>query len=277
MFEHFGETPLAKIDQAAVERGARKVYPDASAATINRQFFTPASAVLHHAAKRGWTASPILERPNVKAAEFKWLKRDEAERLIAAAGAALKPLLIFMLYTGARSGEALGLDWRDVVLDRDRAHVNFPKTKNGEPRGVPLHRRVVAELANLPQPHDDGPVFRRPDGYPYAMPKGGDDTSAGSRIKKAFAGACRRAGLSGFSPHDLRHTWATWFYIANRDITALQKLGGWKSAEMVLRYTHANVDELAHTIDKLPSGAFEAVRDGGFLGDGVSGGSEIAG
>lgn len=249
VLEHFGETPLARIDQDAIERGARKVYPNATAATRNRQFFTPASAVLHHAAKRGWASSPILERPSVASSPFRWLTPEEAERLIAAASAHLRPLIVFMLYSGARSGEALALDWRNV--DLARAHVTFERTKNGKSRGVPLHRRLVAELADLS--HREGPVFRRPDGLPYASPKGGEDTSSGSRIKKAFRGAARRASLADVSPHDLRHTWATWHYAANRDLTALQRLGGWKSVQMVLRYAHVNVGELAHTIDKLPA------------------------
>jgi integrase len=270
--EHFAETPLAKIDQDAIERGARRVYPQASAATRNRQFFTPASAVLHFAARRGWVSQPIIARPNVAAAPFRWLTPEEAERLIAASSPHLRPLVVFMLYTGARSGEALALDWRDLSLGR--AHVTFTKTKNGEARGVPLHRRVVAELANLP--HREGPVFRRPDGLAYVGPKGADDTSAGSRIKKAFRGAVRRAGLVNVSPHDLRHTFATWHYQGNRDLTALQKLGGWKSVAMVLRYAHVNVGELAASIDRLPSG-FEASQVGGLLGDSDSEADGLAG
>jgi hypothetical protein len=55
----------------------------------------------------------------------------------------------------------LWLDWRDV--DHVRGHVNFPvdpregrRTKNNEARGVPLHPRVRAVLANLKEE-----VFRR--------------------------------------------------------------------------------------------------------------------
>ena len=33
VIEHFGTTPLAKIDQDAIDEGARKIYPNASAAT----------------------------------------------------------------------------------------------------------------------------------------------------------------------------------------------------------------------------------------------------
>jgi integrase len=247
---NFATTPLARIDLDAIERGARKTYPGASNATLDRQFFTPTSAVLKHAAKRGWCAPIIFERPEVARPPIRWLTLDEANRLIDACGDHLRPLIIFMIYTGARIGEALWLDWRDVNLTR--RHVVFPKTKNGEPRGVPLHDRVVATLANLP--HREGEVFRRPDGLPYERPKRSDDTSAGSRIKKAFAGACQRAGIKDFSAHGCRHTWATWHYTFNRDIDALMRLGGWKTVSMVMRYVHANVDEHRHTIDRLPGG-----------------------
>jgi len=252
VIEHFGTTPLAKIDQDAIDRGARKLYPNASGATRNRQFYTPVSAVMTHAARRSWCPRLLLERPAPSKERVRWLTVEEAERLIEACSDHMRPLVIFLLYTGARVGEALWLDWRHV--DIKRGHVSFPKTKNGEARGVPLHPRVIASLANLP--HREGEVFRRPDGRPYERPEADDDDhiSAGSRISTAFAGACRRAGITDFHPHDCRHTWATWHYAANRDHGALQKLGGWKSVRMVMRYAHVNVDELRHTIDRLPGG-----------------------
>jgi integrase len=97
-------------------------------------------------------------------------------------------------------------------------------------------------------------VFRTDDGRAYARPKRADDTSAGTRIKTSFRAACRRAGIEDFRPHDCRHTWATWHYAANRNLGALMRLGGSKSARMVLRYAHVNVDEFADTINRLPGG-----------------------
>jgi integrase len=115
-----------------------------------------------------------------------------------------------MFGTGCRIGEALWLDWRDV--DLARAHVTFPKTKNGQAHGIPLHTGLIATLANLK--HREGCVFRRPDRLPYERPDQGDeaDTSAGRRIATAFRAACKRAGLEGFTPHGCRHSWATWHY-----------------------------------------------------------------
>jgi integrase len=250
VISHFGTTPLAQIDQDALDAGAKKLFPNASPATRNRQFYGIASAILHHAAKRGWCPPPIIQRPRSTDGRVRWITIDEADMLLAACGDHLRPLVTFMLYTGARTGEALWLDWS--TLELNRSHVSFPRTKNGEARGVPLHPRVVAELASLKG--RDGEVFRRPDGKPYSRPRNADDTSAGTRIKKAFAGACRRAGIPDFRPHDCRHTWATWHYTENRDLGALMKLGGWKSERMVMRYAHVNVGELQHTINKLPGG-----------------------
>jgi integrase len=223
VISHFGTTPLARVDQDALDRGAKKLYPNASPSTRNRQFYAIASAILHHAAKRGWCPRPIIERPATPAGRIRWITIDEADRLITSSSDHLRPLVVFMLYTGARTGEALWIDWRDV--DLSRAHVQFPKTKNGHARGLPLHPRVVAALANLRG--RTGEVFRKPDGKPYSRPRSADDTSAGTRIKTAFKAACRRAGILDFHPHDCRHTWATWHYAKNHDFTKLKELGGW--------------------------------------------------
>jgi integrase len=245
VISYFGTTPLVHIDQDALDAGAKKLFPNASPATRNRQFFVVASAILHHAAKRGWCPTPLIQRPRSSDPGIRWITIEQADKLIEACSDHLRPLVVFMLYTGARAGEALWLDW--INVDLTRAHVSFPKTKNGEARGVPLHPRVVAALANLKS--RTGEVFR-----PYSKPRSADDTSAGTRIKNAFAGGCRRAGIMDFHPHDCRHTWATWHYAANRDLGGLMRLGGWKSERMVMRYAHVNVGELQHSIEKLPGG-----------------------
>jgi len=250
VIRNLGPLPLARCDQDALDRGAKKVYPNASQSTRNRQFYAIASAILHHAARRGWCPKPIIERPSTPPVPIRWLTIDEANNLIAACSDHLRPLVIFLFYTGARTGEALWLDWRDV--DLTRAHVQFPETKNGDARGVGLHSRVVAALANLEG--RTGEVFRRPDGNPYNRPRNANDTSAGTRIKTAFKAACRRAGIEDFHPHGCRHTFATWHYQENRDVGGLMKLGGWKTMRMVMRYAHVNVGELQHTINKLPGG-----------------------
>jgi integrase len=259
LLDHFQLTLLRDIDLHSIDLAAKKLYPDAGPATRNRQVYTPLSAILHHAARKGWCPTPIIERPKQPKGVIRWLKPNEADRLIDACAPHLRPLVVFMLYTGARAGEALWLEWCDVDLTKKQ--VTFRRTKNGEPRSVPLHPRVMEALSEVE--HRESEVFRTPSGEEYARPRGDADTSAGSRIRSAFLGACRRAGIVDFRVHDCRHTWATWHYQANRDLTALQKLGGWKTPSMVLRYAHANVEEHASSIDSLPwgkSGEFPKVK-----------------
>lgn len=38
------------------------------------------------------------------------------------------------------------------------------------------------------------------------------------------------------TPHDLRHTWASWHYCLHRDILALKEDGGWATMEIVARH-----------------------------------------
>ena len=243
LIEHFGTTRLCDIDQAAIDRAARLLYPNASPATRNRQVYTPVSAVLSYAARRKLCEPMRLERPRMPSGRVRWITPAEAERLLAACSEHLRPLVLFMLYTGARMSEALYLDWNDV--DLTRAHVSLLDTKNGESRGVPLHPRVVAALANLEG--REGMVFRRPDGEAYRHIK-----HAGGQIKTAFNGACRRAGIENFTPHDCRHTWATWYYAEYGNLAALMQLGGWKSVAMAMRYAHVNTDALKDSILALP-------------------------
>lgn len=254
ILKKIGTKPLAAIGQAEVDALAKKLKPTAAPSTLNRHIYTPIAAVLHHAARKRWCDKPVLARPKEPKGRIRWVTHEEAERLIEVAAPHLRPLVVLLFSTGARISEALYLDWRNV--DLERAHVEFIDTKNGEARGVPLHPRAVAALSTLP--HREGAVFRRslpsttaggkttPLGDPYEVREGG-----GGQIKTAWAGMLKRAGISDFTPHDCRHTWATWHYRANRDLTALMELGGWKSAAMVMRYAHVNTSHLAGSISEI--------------------------
>ena len=116
-----------------------------------------------------------------------------------------------------------------------------------ESRGVPLHRDLVAELANLP--HRDGAVFRQARWHALWAAVAARATPRRAAVKTAFQGACGEPGSTNFRVHDCRHTWATWHFAEHRDLIALQHLGGWKTLSMVTRYAHASstIDREAST------------------------------
>lgn len=150
---------------------------------------------------------------------------------MGAAAKHLKPLLVFLLGTGARLSEAVYLDWRDV--DLTGARVIFWQTKNGKRRIAVLAPSVVAALANLQS--RVGAVFRTDDGHPYAD----HGSEYGGQIKSAWRGAIKRAGINPeFTPHTCRHTWASWHYALHKDLLKLKVEGGWSSMALVERYAH---------------------------------------
>ena len=246
LLDLFGERPIDQITQADIDDAVKRILPGRAPATLNRQIYGPMSAVL----KKAGATITVERRPETKR-EPRYLTKEEAARLVEASNINLQPLVLFLLLTGARIGEALWLDWR--FIDLPRAHVTFPRTKNGDPRGLPLHRDVVAALASLP--HREGEIFLNRYGLPYERLIGDndEDTSAGTRIAKPFKTACRDAGITNLRVHDLRHTWASWHYQAHRDLLALKEAGGWRSIKMVERYAHINREHLREEIEALPS------------------------
>jgi integrase len=208
--------------------------------------------VLHHAARKKWCEKPVIARPKEPKGRVRWVTYEEAEQLIAAAAPHLRPLVIFLLCTGARLSEALYLDWRDV--DLSGGHVVFHDTKNGESRGVPLHPRAVAALANL-----SGTARARCSAGPAGKIKKTGRLWLPTRTARAPAAArSRPPGRACSSAPDLRlHPARLPPHLGdvalreNRDLTALMELGGWKSADMVLRYAHVNTSHLAGSIGRI--------------------------
>src|SRR4029077_16974504 len=147
LIDHFGTTPLVKIDQVAIDRAADILKPNAKNSTRDRQGYTPVSAVLKRAAKRSLCEWRQIGRPSQPSGRVRWITPHEADRLIRSCSPHMRPLVVFLFYTGARVSEAVYLDWQQ--LDLARRQVQFLATKNGEARGVPLHPRVVQALERL--------------------------------------------------------------------------------------------------------------------------------
>jgi integrase len=247
-----GDVSLADVDQDTIIDLKRKMLrPNPAPATLLREVIVPLRTIMRHAAHRKWCDLPFFEIPRSSPGRTAYLLPAEAERLIDVAAPHLRPLLIFLLGTGARMSEALEIEWRDVDLNGGRA--TFWRTKSGKRRVAELPPRTVAALANLPiDRHDgrrEGPVFlwqlgkRR---QTYAD----HNRTGGGQIKTGWRGAIRRAGLNpDLTPHDLRHTWASWHYALHHDLLLLRNEGGWSSVKLVERYAHL-----------LPAGQEEAIR-----------------
>ena len=106
-----------------------------------------------------------------------------------------------------------------VDLARHTAWLN--QTKNGTPRGVLLNHDAVVVLQEKVGQHPQ-PCFTY-----RGLPIGWDLTNT------AWHNALKKAVLTDFRFHDLRHTWASWHRQAGTSVDELKDLGGWKSRIMV--------------------------------------------
>ena len=176
-----------------------------------------------------------------------YLTREQAEKLEKELPADIVPMYRFALATGLRQENVVGLTWEQVDIDRKCAWIEADKAKGKRGIAVPLSAKALAVIEQQKGKHKTL-VF--------------GDTNRFYVAGRSWKSACVRCGIytvptgetykdgtpkltTTFRWHDLRHTWATWHVMAGTPLGELQKLGGWKSYNMVLRYAHFSSDHLA--------------------------------
>jgi integrase len=137
----------------------------------------------------------------------------------------LLPMLVVMVNTGIREGEAIRAEWSWV--DTARSLICIPvlpdwRPKNGKPREVPFGDAARAAMGS----RTSGPLFPRLDGAPY-----------GTFPKDLWWRAARAVGLQG-GAHQLRHTFASHFLAAVPDLQVLADVMGHSSTRTTLLYAH---------------------------------------
>ncbi len=246
LIKRLQHTPIGDIDQVTIDNVARSLYPNGSAATLNRQVYTPISAVLKHAGverkikrPKGWRGRKLTT----------WLTPEQAFAAFAATDGIAAPaatqaefrlLLVTLCYTGMRLGDALGLTWDRIDLASATAHL--PITKNGEPRLAHLPPVLIEQLRHHYHSGDRaGRVFR-----PHN----------GGRLRDLLAMTMEGAGVTlppRVAFHVFCHTWATWMRrIAGLDTQDLLRTGRWADVGSADRYAHVVVHEMARRADLLP-------------------------
>ncbi|MGD7354343.1 tyrosine-type recombinase/integrase [Ralstonia pseudosolanacearum] len=163
-------TRLAKLSMAALTPMAVAAYRDerlkqVQPGTVIREL-AYLSAIINHA-RREWginVTNPVasVRKPPTPQGRDRVLTAEEEYQLLAALAPTgrrnpwLRPMTILSLETAMRRGELLSLRWSNIDLENQTAFL--PMTKNGTARTVPLSRKAVHLLRELPR-CIDGRVF----------------------------------------------------------------------------------------------------------------------
>lgn len=176
---------------------------------------------------------------------LRYLESEEEAQLLTAAPEPLRSLIVLDIHTGLRiRAEALTLRWDDVDLKRGLITVQAAYAKSGMTRTIPLDTSSREALEQLSQRRTCEYVFAKTDGTPYTA------------IWKGFQKACLQAGLTGLTPHVLRHTFASRLAMAGIDGRTIQELGGWRKLSMVERYAHLSPNHKAEAIERISGNYF---------------------
>jgi integrase len=236
--DHFAGSDAVSLDSAAIYAYVDHRRHLVSDSTIRRDL-TLLSAAINEYNKRHGTHLPNPTRSaDVREPEgrVRWITTEEAERLISCASPVVADFIKIGLYTGMRSGEILGLTWDRVDFERSTIRLESVHTKTKRSRTIPLHPTAKAGLKSCKK--------RWPESaYVFVI----------DSVKKGFAGACKRAGISDFHPHDLRHTCASWLVQKGVSLYEVRDILGHSSIKLTERYSHLAPENLAGAIAKLKS------------------------
>ena len=227
----------------------RRQSEGARNATVNREL-----SVLKRAFTLAIAAGSLASRPHIALLREDNVRRGffelgEFEAVRRRLPADLSDFVCFLYVTGWRwRSEAARLRWTNVAFDAGEIRLDPGTTKTGEGRVFPFtaelravleRRRAVTRDRERTLGHVVPHVFTRGDGKPIGS------------FNKAWATACRGAGVPGRVLHDFRRTAVRNLLRAGVPERVAMQMVGWRSRQMLDRYHIVSAADLVEAARKL--------------------------
>lgn len=245
--DFFGELPLSRITPELVVQyqekrfedkigGKKKATRTMAGSSVNRELAT--LKCLFNTAR---TLKRFHGDNPVSGVEFypeqgrdRILSDEELGNLLAVAGEPLRKIILIALNTGFRKGEILSLRWSQV----EEGGFKLARTKSAKFLRVPVSPIAEEVLAT---------IERRGE---YLFP---GRWGKGHLVdcKKEFDAARKKAKLSDFHFHDLRHSAATYMAAKGVPLTMIQAILGHQDPRTTGRYINYQVDDLRKAVGVL--------------------------
>jgi integrase len=239
LHKFLGKKLLDEITLDDIDAIRQSLLKDVKKSTVNRYLALVRSILIRARDEWDWVERvPKVKLFKEPAGRVRFITPEQAEQLLSELPQHQLDMVMFALQTGLRQSNVFKLEWSNINLEKCHMWVNSDDSKNGKPIAVPLNKEAMAVLNRLVGRHPTR-VFTY-NGKPL-----------GSANTRAWRSALKRAGITDFRWHDLRHTWASWHRMQGTATHELQQLGGWKTSAMVERYAHLSADHLANAAARL--------------------------
>jgi len=284
-----GKVRLRDLTAAHVQRvlsGARNASrtkqrgePLGSTSLRNLRVYIRAS--LGYAFKLGLVVKNVadqVEVPKTEHVERVEVTVDVAREIMSAVrGTPLESLAVFALATGARRGEACGLQWSDVDLESGRFSIRRAaknvggrvvvgkvKTRRSERSDTLPGFAVESLLAHRRRQREQDLALgiRRDDGFVF-RPGVGDEPWDPNELSRTFSRLVRRKKLPvGLRWHDLRHGYATLCFASGSSLKVVSEALGHSSVAVTSAiYVHVLDEAKAEKSRRLDAYLGNALRD----------------
>lgn len=243
-----GNKPLRAVTPSEIEAYIRERQDQVSQQTLAHEvaFLRRLFNIARRDGLTDTNPAQGLARPP-RSNRVRFLSDEEEKALSEALDQVGRKLLVFAVHTGLRRGEQFGLGW-DHVNMKLRV-LRLPRSKTEAPRTVALNDTALRVLRSMPRRLK----------CPWVFPNetGKNHVDAHNFINRVFVPAVRKAKITDFRWHDLRHTFASRLAMRGVELRTIGELMGHKTIQMTMRYAHlapGYLSDAVRTLDKPAKG-----------------------
>ena len=215
------ENPIRRVDKPRIDRRAKVRFLDEAEESRLRE-------ALH---------ARDVEMGKARESANAWRQARNRDVLppLPHFGDHLTPAVLLSMNTGLRRGELLKLRWSSIDFAHQLLTVEGPTSKTRQTRHVPLNDEAITVLRHWREQSGGG--------------HGVFEISTG--LKTAWSHILKRATITGFRWHDLRHHFASRLVQRGVPLNTVRDLLGHSSIAMSLRYAHLARDQRREALAKL--------------------------
>ncbi|OQA89858.1 MAG: Tyrosine recombinase XerC [Elusimicrobia bacterium ADurb.Bin231] len=173
----------------------------------------------------------------------RFLSNEEIKKLLDSADEQMSEIIKTLVHTGLRISELINLRWADVDLTRKeiviQSHDNF-RPKSSHFRHIPLPDKFFTVFCGNGR-----------DKTGYVFTNGNSEKLKIRGLEERFQKVRAKSGIEHFTPHDLRHTYASHLAEAGVDLLTIKELLGHSSITTTMIYAHLTKRHLKDAVNKL--------------------------